>query len=131
MPGQLLISLAAQTEKATQEIASQITEVQNSVAKSVEAMGRIAQRMEEIDAYSTEIAVSVKDQSIVTGEISRNVAGAADGSKIVAGVLANVAAATTKTQTSVETVLSASAAVEQAAANLRGEVESFLKKVAV
>jgi hypothetical protein len=46
-------------------------------------------------------------------------------------VLSEVAGATTETQQSAQTVLTASKSVEQAAANLRGEVESFLTKVAI
>src|SRR3984957_10075618 len=42
-------SLAVQTAKATEEISSQILEVQNSTGKAVEAIGRIANRMHDID----------------------------------------------------------------------------------
>jgi hypothetical protein len=42
-----------------------------------------------------------------------------------------VAGATTESQQSAQTVLTASEAVEEAAANLRSEVEGFLIKVAV
>jgi hypothetical protein len=42
-----------------------------------------------------------------------------------------VAGAATETRGSAETVLSASEAVETAATDLRGEVESFLQQVAV
>ena len=38
-------SLAVQTAKATEDISSQILEVQNSTGKAVEAIGRIAHRM--------------------------------------------------------------------------------------
>jgi len=59
------------------------------------------------------------------------VASAADGAKLIVAVLSEVAGATTKTQQSAQTVLIASESVEEAAANLRSEVESFLTKVAV
>ena len=42
-------SLAVQTAKATEDISSQIQEVQNSTGKAVEAIGRIALRMREIE----------------------------------------------------------------------------------
>ena len=57
--------------------------------------------------------------------------GAAEGAKLVVVVLSEVAGATTETQASAQTVLTASQSVEQAAGNLRSEVESFLTKVAV
>ena len=123
-------NLAAQTEKATQDISGQIKEVQNSVAKAVEAIGNITHRMDDINARSSEIAASVEEQSAVTAEISRNVSEAADGSQRVVGVLTEVSVATAKSRQSVEIVLSAAAAVEEAAADLRTQVDSFLREVA-
>ncbi|HEY0223949.1 MAG TPA: PAS-domain containing protein [Pseudolabrys sp.] len=124
-------SLAVQTAKATEDISSQILEVQNSTAKAVEAIGRIANRMREIDSHTSAVADSVQQQSIATGEISHNVASAADGAKLVVAALSDVAGATTETQQSAQSVLAASQAVEHAAADMRSEVENFLTKVAV
>ncbi|MGH6682925.1 MAG: methyl-accepting chemotaxis protein, partial [Pseudolabrys sp.] len=124
-------SLAVQTAKATEDISSQILKVQNSTGKAVEAIGRIAHRMREIDTHTNAVAQSVQQQSAATGEISQNVAGAADGTKLIVSVLNEVAGATTETQQSAQSVLTASESVEEIAANMRSEVESFLTKVAV
>jgi methyl-accepting chemotaxis protein len=124
-------SLAVQTEKATQEISNQIQEVQNSTGKAVGAIAQITQRMREIDNYTTAVAASVQQQSAATGEISQNVAGAAGGAKLIVSVLSEVAEATNKSQQAAQTVLTSAESVEDAAANLRGEVEGFLTKVAV
>jgi len=124
-------SLAVQTAKATEDISNQILEVQNSTGKAVEAIGRIAHRMREIDDYTSAVAASVEEQNAATSEISQNVTSAAEGAKLIVTVLSEVASATTETQYSAQTVLAASESVEQAAANLRSEVEGFLTKVAV
>ncbi len=124
-------SLAVQTAKATEDISNQIQEVQKSTGKVVEAIGRIARRMGEIDRYTSAVAEAVQLQSSATGEISRNVAGAADGTKLIVAVLSEVADAAVDNQQSAQTVLAAAESVEQAASNLRGEVEGFLGKVAV
>ena len=124
-------SLAVQTAKATEEISSQILEVQNSTGKAVEAIGRITHRMREIDSYTSATAAAAQQQSVATGEISQNVASAADGAKLIVSVLSELAGAATKTQESAQTVLAASESVEAAAATLRGEVEGFLTNVAV
>ena len=124
-------SLAVQTAKATEDISSQILEVQNSTGKAVEAIGQITNRMREIDNYASAVAASVQQQNAATGEISQNVAGAADGAKLIVTVLREVADATVESQQSAQTVLTASESVEKAAAILRGEVEGFLTKVAV
>ena len=124
-------SLAVQTAKATEEIASQILAVQGSTTTAVDAIRNIAGRMKEISSYTSAVAASVEQQNGATGEISENVAGAARGTDMVVAVLGDVAGAATATRHSAETVLSASRSVESAVAKLRGEVETFLGKVAV
>jgi methyl-accepting chemotaxis protein len=124
-------SLAVQTAKATEEIASQILAVQGSTTTAVDAIHNIAGRMKEISSYTSAVAASVEQQNAATGEISHNVAGAAAGTDTVVAVLGAVAGAATATRSSAETVLSASRSVESAVAKLRGEVETFLVKVAI
>ena len=87
--------------------------------------------MTEISGYTSAVAASVEQQNAATGEISENVAGATQGTDMVVAVLGDVADAATATRHSAETVLSASRSVESAVAQLRGEVEAFLGKVAV
>jgi len=124
-------SLAVQTAKATEDISSQIVEVQNSTSNAVDAIGRIVHRMGEINNYTSAVAKSVQQQNDATRAISKNVAGAADGAKMIVSVLSEVADATTETQQSAQTVLTASESVEEATADLRNEVKRFLTKVAV
>ncbi len=123
-------SLAVQTAKATEEIASHITAVQNSTASAVEAIRQISTRMQEISEYTTAVAASVEEQNAATGEISHNVASAAQGTSQVVAVLGEVASAATETRSSAEIVRDASESAEAAVANLRLEVEDFLAKVA-
>ena len=124
-------SLAVQTAKATEEIASHILAVQNSTSGAVEAIRQIAARMQEINQYTSAVAASVEEQNAATGEISHNVASAADGTGHVVAVLGEVAGAATETRSSAQVVRDASETVESAVANLRLEVEDFLAKVAV
>jgi methyl-accepting chemotaxis protein len=124
-------SLAVQTAKATEEIASQILAVQGSTGCAVAAIGSIAARMRDISDYTTAVAAAVEQQNAATGEISHNVTGAAESTGVVVSALGDVAGAATATRSSAETVLSASRSVESAVAKLRGEVECFLDKVAV
>ena len=123
-------SLAAQTEKATEDVSSQVLEVQAAMAKAVELIGEMTSRMQEIDSYSSAVAASVQQQGAATGEISQNVTGAANGARRIVAVLSEVAEATGQSQGLAQTVVSASQAVEEAAGQLRAEVESFLKTVA-
>jgi methyl-accepting chemotaxis protein len=123
-------SLAVQTAKATEDISKLIGAVQSSTGSAVEAIGRIAGRMQEIDSYATAVSAAVHEQSAATSEISHNVASAADGAKLVVSVLGDVTGAAAETRQSAESVLTASQAVEAAADELRREVEGFLARVA-
>jgi methyl-accepting chemotaxis protein len=123
-------SLAVQTAKATEEIAAQISAVQGSTGGAVEAIRRITGRMQEIDQYTSSVAQSVGQQSVATGEISRNVVDAAQETKVVSSMLEEVVGANAKMDKSADMVLTASQAVDAAVINLREKVEGFLGKVA-
>lgn len=124
-------SLAVQTAKATEDISSQILEMQNSTGNAVEAIARFAQRMREIDNFTSAVAASAQQQNASTSEISQNVTSAADSAKVIVSVLSEVASATNGTQQSAQRVLTASESVEETASEIRSEVETFLTKVAV
>jgi methyl-accepting chemotaxis protein len=124
-------SLALQTAKATEDISSQILEVQNSMGHAVDSIGQIANRMREIDSHASAVAAAVQQQSAAASEISQSVAGAADSTRQIVAVLNEVAGAIGETQRSGQKVLAVSAAVEQAATEMRSEVEKFLTEVAV
>ncbi|HWE77722.1 MAG TPA: PAS-domain containing protein [Pseudolabrys sp.] len=124
-------SLAVQTGKATEEIASHILAVQDSTAAAVEAIRHIATRMQQINQNTVALAAAVEEQNAATGEISHNVTSAAKGTSDVVGVLGDVAHAATETRASAQVVRDASHTVETAVADLRLEVENFLGQVAV
>jgi methyl-accepting chemotaxis protein len=123
-------SLAVQTAKATEEIISHIAAVQTSTEGAVDAIRRIADRMQQINEYTSDVAASVEEQNAATGAISQNVASAAEGTKVIVGVLGQVAGSATGGRASAQTMLAASEVMEDAAGKLRLEVESFLAKVA-
>jgi PAS domain S-box-containing protein len=124
-------SLAVQTGKATEDIASHILAVQDSTTAAVEAIRHIAARMQQINQNTVALAAAVEEQNAATGEISHNVTSAAKGTSDVVGVLGDVAHAATETRASAQVVRDASQTVETAVADLRREVETFLGRVAV
>jgi methyl-accepting chemotaxis protein len=123
-------TLAVQTAKATEEIISHIAAVQGSTGSAVTAIRRIAERMRQINEYTSDVAAAVEQQISATGAISLNVSSAASGAKVIVSVLGQVAGAANAGRSSAQTVLAASESVENAAGKLRSEVESFLAKVA-
>ena len=124
-------SLAVQTAKATEQIASQIDAVQNSTRVAVDAIRRNAGRMREIDGYTSAVALSLQQQDSATDEISHNVASAANGAKGMVSVLEEVTRAVGDTRSAAGKVLQASETVEAAATSLQRGIEGFLGRVAV
>ena len=120
-----------QTAKATEEIANHILAVQTSTGGAVEAIRRIALRMQEINESASAVSAALGQQNAATGDIHYNVASAADGTNAMAVVLGEVAGATTETRSSAQIVLDASETVAQDVAKLRANVEDFLANVAV
>ena len=124
-------SLAVQTAKATEQIASQIEAVQSSTRVAVDAIRRNTERMREIDGYTSAVALSLQQQDSATDEISHNVASAAHGAKGMVTVLDEVTRGVGDTRNAAGKVLEASETVEAAATGLQRRIEGFLGRVAV
>ena len=85
--------LAKQTAGATVTIRHKIDAIQNDVRDSVLAISRISHTIEQINEFQNSIAGAVEEQTVVTREISRNVADAAKGTLEIAGNIVQVARA--------------------------------------
>jgi methyl-accepting chemotaxis protein len=124
-------SLAVQTAKATEEIARHILAVQESTAGAVEAVQIIGKSMHEISKRTSSAATSILQQNAATSGITCNAVEAARGTSMVVSVLSKVTDAAIGTRAAAETMLTASSSVDSSVGNLRAEIESFLRKVAV
>ena len=76
-------SLAGQTAKATEEIRSQIEDIQQSSRDAVTAIQAIGEAVGALDAMNGAVAAAVEEQSATTNEIARNTQEAAAGSSQV------------------------------------------------
>ena len=118
-------SLAAQTAKATEEIALQVAGIQTSTKSAVEAVRNVAASMNEIEQVTTAIASAVEEQGAATQEISRNANLAALGTKTLADNISTVNGAIGETTRSAGAVLDASMSLSGEADRLTQEVQSF------
>lgn len=85
--------LAKQTANATETIRRKIDVTQNDIRESVAAISRISHTIEQINDFQNSIAGAVEEQTVVTRDISRNVADAAKGASEIAGNIGMVARA--------------------------------------
>jgi len=122
-------SLANQTAKATEEIRSQIDEMQAATGQAVTAIRGIGRTIKGINETATTIAAAVEQQGAATGEISGNVAQAAQGTEEVSQNIAGVTQAASEVGTAATQVLGAAGELAQQAEQLRGEVHDFLATV--
>jgi hypothetical protein len=89
--------LARDTAKATEEIGSRIESMQGDTQRAVAAISEIGKVIEQIDSLQTKIAAAVEEQSVTTGEISRNISEATTGTSEIAENIVQVAQAAQST----------------------------------
>jgi methyl-accepting chemotaxis protein len=122
-------SLAQQTSKATEEVAAQIAEVQGSTSSVVDAIGKIAQRIEEVSAIAAAIGAAVEEQGAATAEIARSVQQTAANASLVTENMTRVSGAAGDTGTAALRVLSAAGELSKEAGQLSAEIDSFATDV--
>ncbi len=122
-------NLAGQTAKATEEIASQVAEMQSATGGAVEAIRTISDAVATISHTVTGIADAMQQQGSATREIAQNVHHAAEGTQEVMRNIAEVTTAAGKTGSAADAVLNASCELTRQADMLRNEVTGFLNKV--
>ncbi|WP_431302293.1 methyl-accepting chemotaxis protein [Sediminicoccus sp. BL-A-41-H5] len=122
-------SLAAQTAKATEEIAGQIGGIQGSTGEAVGALRSITATIERMNEVTAAIAAAVEEQGAATREIARSAALVAEGTGAVARRIEDVRAASGETGRSAGEVLNASNDLAQQAGLLRDKSAEFLKQV--
>ena len=122
-------NLASQTAKATEEIGSQIGDIQGATASAVAVIGQIAKRIDEMAGISVSIASAVEEQSAVTQDIAGNIGEAAQGTQDVTTNIGGVEKAASETDHAAGQVLSASGELAKHAASVREQVTKFLADV--
>jgi methyl-accepting chemotaxis protein len=122
-------TLAGQTAKATEQISTQIEQVQAATANAVGSIGSIAKTIEQINEIAVSIANAVEEQSSATQEISRNVRQTALGTQEVASNIVGVKDAAALTGKTADELKKAASVLRQQSGELSGEVGSFLQSV--
>jgi len=122
-------SLANQTAKATEEIASQIAAVQGVTQEAVEAIKRIGGTIDDVSSIATSIAGAVEEQGAATQEITRNTQMAAARTRDVSSNIAGVTTEADATGAAAGGVKVAAETLGQQAERLRHEVQDFLAKM--
>ncbi|MBL4907832.1 MAG: hypothetical protein JKX94_10305, partial [Sneathiella sp.] len=122
-------NLATQTGKATEDIKTQITEIQGSTKKAVGALESIFKRISQIEEIATSIGSAVEEQGVATQEIAVNIEKASSGTRDVAANIQGVTQVAQETGKVSSSVLEASQDLIEKSDSLRSEVEGFLSNI--
>ena len=115
-------TLAGQTTKATEEISTAITSIQNATNRSVASIEKIVRTIGEIRSVSSSVAASVEQQGTATSEIASNTSMAANGTQEVTENISGVGRAA-------ELTGAASADMMQLADHLSRQTDELNKEV--
>ena len=122
-------SLANQTAKATEEIATQIQDVQDQTGHAVAAIADINAKIERIREISTSVAAAIEEQNTAANEISRNTQEASVGTQEVTSSITGVKEASVRAGESAADVLAASEGLTRQSEQLATQVSRFMDRV--
>jgi methyl-accepting chemotaxis protein len=121
--------LAAQSRKATEAIASSITQVRGSTDEVVKVIAEIRTVIASMGAAADDVAGAMGDQRSAAGEIARSIEIASGGTRTVNAVLANVDAAFDGVSAQSGAIVDQLTGLQRKVSELRTESTGFLKQV--
>jgi methyl-accepting chemotaxis protein len=119
-------TLAGQTAKATDEIGSQIANMQLVTRESVDAIKAIGQTIGRISDIAASISAAVEQQRAATQSITQSVRSAAGGTAEVVANIRNAARGADETGESSNRMFTSARALSGESLRLKAEVEKFL-----
>jgi methyl-accepting chemotaxis protein len=122
-------SLAAQTARATEEIAGQIGAIQSAAVDSAEAIQQVNAIITEMSAIASTVAITVEEQNAAVSSIADGVNRASLEAQTGAQAMSRVAGASTGARATAADVKSLADTLSAEAENLDSEVMRFLADV--
>ena len=124
-------SLANQTAKATQDIASHIQKVQTETSDAVTAIATIGDAIGEINDATASVSAAVEEQNAAASEIARSAQDAAQGTSLVTDNISGVSAAAAQSDAASDELISSVGDLAQQGEQLRSSVDQFIADIKV
>jgi len=121
--------LAAQTAKATADIATQVNDMQSATVDAAEAIESVTDLIATLSANAAAIAGAVDQQAAATQEIASSVAQTAQGTSEVSGTIATVSNSAREAQAASTAVMQATRDLAEQSDRLQNEVARFIAGV--
>ncbi|MEC4589593.1 methyl-accepting chemotaxis protein [Nitrospirillum amazonense] len=122
-------ALATQTAKATEEVATRVSDIQRASNAAGLSISAIADTIGEISGIATAISAAVDQQSAAANDIAGSITQAAAGTSEVSSTIASVTQAAGETGAAATQVLAAAHSLSTESEHLRREVAEFLATV--
>ena len=122
-------SLASQTARATEDIAAQISAIQNASGDAVVAIERVSDTIGEMSAIAASVAAAVEEQSAAVGSIAEGVERASGEARAGAGAMASAERSAEGALEAARDVATLADALGNQAQRLDAEVGRFLAAV--
>jgi len=122
-------SLASQTTKATEEIATQVSGIQTATDSTVVSIENIGKTIRQIDEVSAAVAAAIEEQGAATQEINRTVNQANTEVQSLSEDSAHVADIAEKNGKAADTMTAATGQLAQKFENLEQAATAFLAAV--
>ena len=121
--------LAAQTSRATEEVAQQIRAMQDLTGASVGALRSIGEQIKELESTATSIASAVDQQSVAGQDLARSIDLAARASDDVSANIGQVRETSLATGAAASQMLNSSTELEAQASTLKAQAAQFLQQI--
>jgi methyl-accepting chemotaxis protein len=122
-------TLSDRTANATAQIGVQIDNIRDITKEVVQEIQTVGATIEEINAFAQVIAATAEQQEAASHEIAQSMTETAESTKIVTRSIAQVEEAAMVTGGAATQLLAAANEVAQSSADLRRELDAFLKGV--
>jgi methyl-accepting chemotaxis protein len=121
--------LAAQTAKATDEIAAKIGEIQEATGATVTSISSIVSTINSIRDVTGAISSAIEEQRVATSEIAGNTHRAAEGASQVTVNMTEVGKAAGSTGSAATQLMSLSSALSEQSQSMESEVTRFVSSL--
>jgi methyl-accepting chemotaxis protein len=122
-------SLAAQTARATEDVAAQIGSIQSATADAAQAIEQVSTIIDDMSEIATTVASTVEEQNNAVASIAEGVNRASTEARSGADAMSRVAGASTGARATAADVKALADALAIEAENLQGEVRRCLTDV--
>jgi methyl-accepting chemotaxis protein len=118
-------ALAQQTAKATEEISSQITNIQGSTNQTVTSISEMTQRVSDVQRMIRAVTDALGQQTLATGEIARAIHETSSNTNVMVETVKRSTDTAEETRSCAATTLNTADAVKHGLHDIEGELSGF------